>query len=81
MADDPSLAGAWITLADLLYNDKWELSEARVAARQAYEEDVFLLEDDHFVWLCEISLQLRTTTRRAAGARKVASGSRIARTS
>ena len=45
-------------VADLLYNDKWELAEARVAARNAYEADVFLLEEDHFVWLCEISLQL-----------------------
>lgn len=59
IADEPSLASAWITLADLLYNDKWELSEARAAARRAYEEDGFLLEDNHFVWLCEISLQLQ----------------------
>jgi hypothetical protein len=59
VASDPSSARAWITLADLLYNDKWELSEARGAARRAYEEDVFLLEEDHFVWLCEISLQLQ----------------------
>jgi hypothetical protein len=58
VASDPSSARAWITLADLLYNDKWELSEAREAARRAYEEDVFLLEDDHFKWLCEISIQL-----------------------
>ncbi len=58
VANDPTYASGWITLADLLYNDKWELSEARDAARRAYEADVFLLEDDHFVWLCEISLQL-----------------------
>lgn len=58
VAADPSYARGWITLADLLYNDKWELAEAREAARKAYEADVFLLEDDHFVWLCEISLQL-----------------------
>lgn len=58
VASDPSSARAWIILADLLYNDKWELSEARGAARRAYEEDVFLLEDDHFKWLCEISIQL-----------------------
>jgi adenylate cyclase len=58
VASDPTSARAWITLADLLYNDKWELSEAREAARRAYEEDVFLLEDDHFKWLCEISFQL-----------------------
>ena len=59
VANDPAYAHAWITLADLLYNDKWELSEARDAARRAYEADVFLLEDDHFVWLCEISVQLQ----------------------
>ena len=58
VANDPTYADAWITLADLLYNDKWELAEAREAARHAYEADVFLLENDHFVWLCEISLQL-----------------------
>jgi tetratricopeptide (TPR) repeat protein len=58
VASDPTSARAWITLADLLYNVKWELSEARQAARRAYEEDVFLLEDDHFKWLCEISIQL-----------------------
>jgi class 3 adenylate cyclase/TolB-like protein/Tfp pilus assembly protein PilF len=58
VASDPTSARAWITLADLLYNDKWELSEAREAARRAYEKDVFLLEDDHFKWLCEISIQL-----------------------
>lgn len=58
VAGDPTYAPGWITLADLLYNDKWELSEAREAARRAYEADVFLLEDDHFVWLCEISIQL-----------------------
>ncbi|MGH7566447.1 MAG: hypothetical protein ACREK2_06430, partial [Gemmatimonadota bacterium] len=58
VAADPSYARAWITLADLLYNDKWELSEARDSARRAYEADVFLLEEDHFVWLCEISIQL-----------------------
>ena len=58
VATDTTYANGWITLADLLYNDKWELAEARAAARRAYEADVFLLEDDHFVWLCEISLQL-----------------------
>ena len=58
VANDPTYASGWITLADLLYNDKWELAEARHAARRAYEADVFLLEEDHFVWLCEISLQL-----------------------
>jgi hypothetical protein len=58
VANDPAYANGWIALADLLYNDKWELAEARVAARRAYEADVFLLADDHFVWLCEISLQL-----------------------
>ncbi|HJR54882.1 MAG TPA: adenylate/guanylate cyclase domain-containing protein [Gemmatimonadota bacterium] len=58
VAGDPSYAAAWIALADLLYNDRWQLSEAREAARHAYEADVFLLEEDHFVWLCEISIQL-----------------------
>jgi tetratricopeptide (TPR) repeat protein len=59
VANDPTSASGWITLADLLYNDKWELAEAREAARRAYEADVFLLEEDHFVWLCEISIQLQ----------------------
>jgi hypothetical protein len=59
VANDPAYANGWITLADLLYNDKWELADAREAARHAYDADVFLLEDDHFVWLCEISLQLQ----------------------
>lgn len=59
VASDPGSAQAWITLADLLYNDRWELSEARDAARRAYEEDVFLLEEGHFRWLCDISIQLR----------------------
>lgn len=58
VAADPSYARGWITLADLLYNDKWELSEARESARRAYEADVFLLEEGHFIWLCEISIQL-----------------------
>ena len=58
LAGDPGLAPAWIALADLLYNDLWDLPDAREAARRAYQEDAFLLEDDHFVWLCEISLQL-----------------------
>lgn len=58
VAADPSHAPGWIALADLLYNDKWELAEARAAARFAHEADVFLLEEDHYVWLCEISIQL-----------------------
>lgn len=58
VAGDPRLASAWIALADLLYNDLWQLAEARRAAHQAYEQDVFLLEEGHYVWLCEISLQL-----------------------
>ena len=58
LAGDPSLARAWIALADLLYNDLWDLPDGRVAARRAYQEDPFLFEVDHFVWLCEISLQL-----------------------
>ena len=56
---DPSLAKAWIGLADLLYNDKWRLPQAKEAARRAYEEDAFLLEEEHFRWLCEISLQMK----------------------
>jgi class 3 adenylate cyclase/TolB-like protein len=58
VANEPAYAAGWIALADLLYNDKWELADALEAARHAYDADVFLLEDDHFVWLCEISLQL-----------------------
>jgi tetratricopeptide (TPR) repeat protein len=58
LAENASLASAWIALADLLYNAKWDLAAARDAARRAYEEDVFLLEEDHFVWMCEISMQL-----------------------
>lgn len=56
---DPSLAKAWIGLADLLYNDKWRLPEAMEAAKKAYEMDAFLLEEDHFRWACEIALQLK----------------------
>lgn len=56
---DRSLAGAWISLADLLYNAKWELRGARNAAQRAYEEDAFLLEDQQFIWLCDISMQLK----------------------
>jgi adenylate cyclase len=58
VASDPSLAGAWITLADLLYNAKWELVPAMDAARRAYDEDAFLLERRHYEWLSEIALQL-----------------------
>ncbi len=58
VAADPGLASGWITLADLLYNDLWDLSEAREAARRAYDADAFLLEEDHFAWLCETSAQL-----------------------
>ncbi|HUP20388.1 MAG TPA: hypothetical protein VM778_10600, partial [Gemmatimonadota bacterium] len=58
VAADPGSAPAWIALADLLYNDLWDLAGARDAAGKAYENDAFLLEADHFVWLCEISLQL-----------------------
>ncbi len=58
VAADPTSAPAWIALSNLLYNDTWELGEAREAAREAYDNDAFLLEVDHFVWLCEISLQL-----------------------
>ena len=56
---DPGLASAWIGLADLLYNDQYELAEARSAAERAYQADPFLLEEDHFAWLCEISWQLK----------------------
>jgi class 3 adenylate cyclase/TolB-like protein len=56
---DPRLATAWIGLADLLYNDLYQLSEARSAAERAYQADPFLLEEDHFAWLCEISFQLQ----------------------
>jgi tetratricopeptide (TPR) repeat protein len=59
VASDPRLASAWIALADLLYNDLWELAEARLDARRAYQADAFLLERDHFAWLCEISFQLK----------------------
>lgn len=59
VAAEPGLASAWIALASLLYNDLWNLSAARQAARSAYDADVFLLEADHFSWLCEISMQLK----------------------
>jgi class 3 adenylate cyclase/TolB-like protein len=58
VAADPRLAPAWIGLASLLYNDLWDLAQARDAARRAYEADAFLLEEDHFAWLCETSAQL-----------------------
>lgn len=54
----PELARAHISLAELLYHDLWDLPEARQAAEQAHREDPFLLEEDHFVWLCEISVQM-----------------------
>jgi tetratricopeptide (TPR) repeat protein len=59
VAIDPGLASGWIALADLLYNDLWELAEARRDARRAYQVDAFLLEENHFAWLCEISFQLK----------------------
>ncbi|MDX1660333.1 MAG: adenylate/guanylate cyclase domain-containing protein [Gemmatimonadota bacterium] len=54
----PDLARAHISLAELLYHDLWNLPEARQAAERAHREDPFLLEEDHFVWLCEISVQM-----------------------
>jgi class 3 adenylate cyclase/TolB-like protein/tetratricopeptide (TPR) repeat protein len=58
VAADPTLATAWISLADLLYNGKWDLVPAYEAAQRAYAEDAFLLEQHHFEWLSEIALQL-----------------------
>lgn len=56
---DPDLASAWIALAGVLYQDLWELPEALRAARTAHEKDHYLLEEDHFSWLCLISMQLK----------------------
>lgn len=58
VAVDPDLASAWIALAGVLYQDLWELPEALRAAKEAHEKDHYLLEEDHFSWLCLISMQL-----------------------